>query len=214
MTDYTVLLRGVKKLKQAGVRLEKEHVIYIDPFQLITEPHDADYVLITHAHHDHYSPDDLRRVLKEDTVFVATADVADKLAADFGDKKVHIVAPGDMLSIGAAAVDVLPSYNLGKPFHPRENNWVGYIVRTGDGSYYLPGDCDVTPEFLAADADVFFVPIGGTYTMDLEQAAEAVNQARPKLVIPFHYGDLEGVGVREDGERFLALLKDVEGVVL
>lgn len=137
---------------------------------------------------------------------VAPHDVCEKLAVDFPGARLREVAAGDMLSFCGIGIEVLPSYNVGKPYHPKENGWVGYIIRTGDGAYYLPGDCDVTPEFLEADADVVFVPIGGTYTMDVEQAAQAINQMKPKLVIPFHFGDVEGVGVREDGERFLSCL--------
>ena len=214
MADKMALLRGVKKLKQAGVRLEKECVIYVDPFNLLTDAGDAACILITHAHSDHYSPDDIRRVMREDTTFVAPGDVCEKLAVDFPGAKLREVAPGDMLSFCGIGIEVLPAYNVGKPFHPKENGWVGYIIRTGDGSYYLPGDCDVTPEFLEVDADVVFVPIGGTYTMDVEQAAQAINQIRPKLAIPFHFGDVEGVGVREDGDRFLSLLDGVEGILL
>ena len=214
MSDKMTLLRGVKKLKQAGVRLEKECVIYVDPFNLLTDTGDAACILITHAHYDHYSPDDIRRVMRDDTTFVAPHDVCEKLAVDFPGAKLREVAAGDILSFCGIGIEVLPSYNVGKPYHPKENGWVGYIIRTGDGAYYLPGDCDVTPEFLEADADVVFVPIGGTYTMDVEQAAQAVNQMRPELVIPFHFGDVEGVGVREDGERFLSLLDGVEGILL
>ena len=71
MSDKMTLLRGVKKLKQAGVRLEKECVIYVDPFNLLTDTGDAACILITHAHYDHYSPDDIRRVMRDDTTFVA-----------------------------------------------------------------------------------------------------------------------------------------------
>ncbi|MBQ3391127.1 MAG: MBL fold metallo-hydrolase [Clostridia bacterium] len=214
MTEKETLLRGVKKLRQAGVRLEKECVIYADPFNLLTPTNDAACILITHAHYDHYSPEDIRRVMREDTTFVAPKDVCALLAGEFPQAKLIEVAPGDMLSFGGVGIEVLPSYNIGKPFHPQSKGWVGYIVRTADGSYYLPGDCDATPEFLSAEADVFFVPIGGTYTMNVEEAADAVNRAKPRLAIPFHFGDVEKVGSREDGERFLSLLDGVEGILL
>lgn len=214
MSDQSNLLRGVKKLSQSGVRLEKDAVIYADPYGLLTEARDADYILFTHSHFDHYSQEAVAKVIQTGTVFVATADLVEQLERDFPGHKIKEVAPGDILSLGSICVEVLPAYNIDKSFHPRGNNWVGYIIRTDDGSYYLPGDTDVTPEFLEAEADVFFVPIGGVYTMDLEQAAEAINKIKPKLVIPFHYGDVEGVGAREDGERFLALLEGVQGIVL
>ena len=214
MSDHATLLRGVKKLSQSGVRFEKDVVIYVDPYGLLTEARDADYIFLTHSHYDHYSTEAIAKVLQGSTIFLAPHDLIGKIGHDFPGHKIKEVAPGDILSLSSICVEVLPAYNVDKSFHPRENNWVGYIIRTDDGSYYLPGDTDVTPEFLEVDADVFFVPIGGTYTMDLEEAAAAINKIKPRLVIPFHFGDVEGVGAREDGEKFLSMLQDVKGVLL
>ncbi len=207
-------LAGIKRLKHAGVRLDKGDVIYVDPYGVLTDSHDADYIFITHAHYDHYSPDDIKRIFKEDTVFVAPVEVAAKLAEGYGTAKTKIVEPGDILSLGSLCVEVLPAYNLGKQFHPKEMGCVGYILRCDDGSYYFPGDIDAIPEFLAADADVFFVPIGGTYTMNPGEAAAAVEQTTAKIAIPYHYGDIDGIGKRGDGALFISLLKKVKGVEL
>ncbi|HWP79079.1 MAG TPA: MBL fold metallo-hydrolase [Candidatus Acidoferrum sp.] len=207
-------LAGIKRLKHSGVRLDKGDVIYVDPYGVLTDSHDADFVFITHIHYDHYSPEDIKRIFKEDTVFVAPAEVAAKLTEAFSSAKIKIVESGDILSLGSLCVEVLPAYNIGKQFHPKEKGCVGYILRCDDGSYYFPGDIDAIPEFLAADADVFFVPIGGTYTMNPEEAAAAVEKTSAKIAIPYHYGDIEGIGKRSDGAHFISLLKNVKGVEL
>ena len=214
MFDDTNYLAGIKRMKQAGVRLDKGVIIYVDPYGALQEVHDADYIFITHSHHDHYSPEDITKVMAEHTAFVSTADVAAKLTEEFGAVKIKIVEPGDILSLGSLCVEVLPSYNIGKPFHPKEQGWVGYIIRCDDGSYYFPGDLDAIQEFIDADSDVFFVPIGGKYTMDPKEAADAVNKSNAKLAIPFHFGDLDGVGTRDDGALFISMLEDAKGVEL
>ncbi len=214
MTMKSSYLSGVSRFKQACIRFDKGFVVYVDPFGIEGEAKDADYIFITHTHHDHYSVEDIKKVAKDETVFVAPADVAALLGDDLGVTKIKVVGPLDILSLGSMCVEVIPSYNTDKNFHPKENGWVGYVLRMDDGSYYIPGDTDATDEFTAADADVFFVPIGGTYTMNIEEAAAAVNKAAPKIAVPMHYGDLEGVGTKQDGEKFIALLINTKGVIL
>ena len=48
--------------------------------------------------------------------------------------------------------------------------------------------------------DVALLPVGGTYTMTAEEAAEAVNIIKPKKAIPMHWGDI--IGGKEDAEKF------------
>ena len=59
-------------------------MVYVDPYHVPGQEHDADLVIITHSHHDHYSPEDIRKVMKEDTVFASTEEVGALLRQDFG----------------------------------------------------------------------------------------------------------------------------------
>jgi len=40
--------------------------------------------------------------------------------------------------------------------------------------------------------DVAFLPIGGTYTMDIDEAVEAAFVMKPRIVIPVHYNHIKG----------------------
>ena len=112
-----------------------------------------------------------------------------------------------------AGLKTIPAYNTNKNFHPKDNKWVGYIINLDNTTYYIAGDTDKTPENKQVKCDVAFVPIGGTYTMNTFEAAELVNEIKPKVVVPIHYGLI--VGTKEDAINFKNLIdKDIECNIL
>ncbi|AKB26960.1 putative metal dependent hydrolase [Methanosarcina siciliae C2J] len=178
--------------------------IYIDPYQIGVEPafdDRADILLITHEHFDHCSPEDIRKVRRSDT----TTLIPESCSLEFrGDAR--RVAEGDILADGleikGIRIEVVPAYNLDKPYHPRELG-VGYIVELEGLRIYHAGDCDFFPEMEGIRADIALLPIGGTYTMDEEEASRAATAIYPKAVIPMHYGS---EGIDGDPEKFKALV--------
>jgi L-ascorbate metabolism protein UlaG (beta-lactamase superfamily) len=86
--------------------------------------------------------------------------------------------------------------------HPKENNWVGYVLELDGGVHYHAGDTDHLPELEEIRSDVAFVPIGGTFCCGVDEAARLVKAMTPGVAVPMHYGFNEGVGVARDGERF------------
>ena len=176
-------------------------VIYIDPFQMKEEPKDADFVLITHDHYDHFSPEDIGKVSKADTILVVPEKMAAKAREVSGTVgKIETVKPGVYREMGGLEFETVPAYNTLKPFHPKSAEWVGYILRIDGKRIYIAGDTDATKEAKAVKCDIALVPIGGTYTMDAKKAAELINTIRPDVAIPVHYGHI--VGKPGDGEVF------------
>jgi L-ascorbate metabolism protein UlaG (beta-lactamase superfamily) len=173
--------------------------LYIDPWGL-TETEPADVILITHAHADHFSMEDIEKVRKPKTLIVAPGDVAKELSG-----QVTPVKPGDTFTIGAISGQAVPAYNVAEnrlQAHPKRNNWVGYVLTLGDRTYYHAGDTDHAPELSAIRADVAFLPIGGDpYVMDPAEAAGLAKAIRPELAVPMHYGFV--IGSASDGERFV-----------
>jgi L-ascorbate metabolism protein UlaG (beta-lactamase superfamily) len=177
---------------------DDERVVYIDPWG--TDPDDppADLILITHAHEDHFQPDEIARLRKDDTKIVAPHDVAAGLSGD-----VTPVAPGESHEVSGVHFTTVPAYNTREEalqFHPQANRWVGYMIELGGATYYHAGDTDHAPELDEISADVAFLPIGGYYTMDPEEAAGLARSIRPKLAVPMHYGFV--VGSPSDADRF------------
>jgi L-ascorbate metabolism protein UlaG (beta-lactamase superfamily) len=175
--------------------------IYIDPFKLPANLPKADIIFITHAHYDHFSVEDIARIKKDNTIIVATKDVTSKIG-----KGTVTVVPGQNYTVGSLKVMTVPAYNLDKKFHPKENNWVGYIITLSNGQkIYHAGDTDFIPEMRKVVTDIALLPCGGTYTMTAQQAAEAANTFKPKVLIPMHWGDI--VGSRADAEEVKKLFK-------
>jgi L-ascorbate metabolism protein UlaG (beta-lactamase superfamily) len=196
------LEQSVHWLGHAGFRLETPvGVVYIDPYRAPSGP-PADVVLITHGHFDHFSRDDLERILGKGTRAVAPAAVAEQLSGP-----AISIAPGETVEIDRLEVTAVAAYNTnkldseGKPFHPREAGWVGYVIGFGGWRIYHSGDTDVIPEMdQAAGADIALLPVSGTYVMTATEAAEAARRIEPKVAIPMHWGTV--IGSLADAEEF------------
>ncbi len=196
------MIGNIEVFIQNSIRIRSRvGVIYIDPFQMKEEPKDADFVLITHDHYDHFSPEDIVKVSKADTILVVPEKMAAKAREVSGMVgKIETVKPSVYREIGGLEFETVPAYNTLKPFHPKSVEWVGYILRIDGKRIYIAGDTDATKEAKAVKCDIALVPIGGTYTMDAKKAAELINTIRPDIAIPVHYGHI--VGKPSDGEAF------------
>jgi L-ascorbate metabolism protein UlaG (beta-lactamase superfamily) len=186
-------------LGHASFRIcHKDTVIYIDPWKLKQQPHDATLVLVSHSHEDHYSAGDIAKVRKPDTKLVASADVVQKEGAG------EALTPGLTVEVPGARVTGVPAYNHNKRFHPRQNMWLGFVIEVGGNRIYYAGDTDLTDEMKSLEnIDIALLPVGGTYTMDATEAAEATKHFKPEMAIPYHWGDI--VGRQSDAEKFKEL---------
>lgn len=181
---------------QSSIKITEEKVFYFDPLK-VNEMYDADYIFITHTHWDHFSKEDIVKIKKEDTKIIGPKDIKEEaITLGFLEKNIYIVEPYQELSFESVKIKTVLAYNKEKPFHPKENNWVGYVITINNTIYYITGDTDALKENESIDCDVLFVPIGGTYTMNKKEAAEFTNKLNPKTVIPIHYGLV--VGTKED----------------
>lgn len=193
----------IKKLHWLGhdsFRLDGPPIIYFDPWKLQGKPPIADLVLVSHHHHDHCSPDDVKKVSGPQTVVVASHLAAQELPG------AKVMRPGDKLSVAGVEIEAVPAYNVnkfrapGKPFHPKDEQHVGYIVTVQGVRVYFAGDTDHISEMAGFDCDVALLPVSGTYVMTAEEAVGAANAIGAQIVVPMHYG--AGIGAADDGARF------------
>ena len=172
-----------------------DKVIYIDPWKIKDATHDATIVLVSHSHYDHYSAEDISQVSGKDTKLIASSDVVAQHQAG------EPILPGQTIKLDGISVQGVAAYNHRKPFHQKANNWVGFIIQLDSKRIYYAGDSDVIDEMKdVSQIDVALLPVGGTYTMNAKEAAEAVGHINPKMVIPYHWGDI--VGGKGDAEKF------------
>ena len=202
------MTENIEVFGQNSIRVRSEiGPIYIDPFQMKEEPRDAAFILITHDHYDHFSEDDIAKVVGDNTRLIVPEKMLNKTkSVAHLMKDVKTVTPGVSYEVDGLEFETVPAYNKLKPFHPKNAEWVGYILNIDDKRIYIAGDTDATPEAKEVKCDVALVPIGGTYTMDAKKAAELINEMCPKVAVPVHYGT--AVGSPKDGEVFDANVKD------
>lgn len=203
----------IKWLGHASFLIKNSKVIYIDPYNLDGENEKADLIFITHSHYDHCSIADINKIIKEGTKIVCTADCQSKILKTDVPVKIQIVEPGQELDLNPIKVSTLPAYNTDKHFHPKEEAWVGYLIKMDDVLIYHAGDTDVIPEMQTLTGHnhahkklVALLPVGGRYTMTSEEAAEAAKLIKPFLAIPMHYGTI--IGTEEDANDFTELCKE------
>lgn len=167
---------------QAGIRIKSGITVHIDPYKL-ARPEPADLILITHSHRDHYSTADIDKIKKSGTIVVVPKDLAQcGITAD-----VRVMEPGQVLEIKGIKVGAVPSYNTNKPNHPQANKWLGYLLEIDGVRIYHAGDTDIIPEMGDLQGvDIALLPVGGTYTMDPAEAAEAARVIRAGVTIPVH----------------------------
>ncbi|MBR3245374.1 MAG: MBL fold metallo-hydrolase [Parasporobacterium sp.] len=208
------MLDNITVFTQSSIRIKSSTgTIYLDPLEIPEEYHDADYILITHNHGDHFSPKDIEKVARVESVLIVPEKMekqARELQADID--HVETVIPGKHYQVKDLKFETVAAYNNLKPFHPKKSGWVGYLLYVDASRIYVAGDTDVTKENKAVKCDIAMVPIGGTFTMDAAKAAELVNCIEPEIAIPTHYGTI--VGKYSDAEIFAAKVKETVRIEL
>jgi L-ascorbate metabolism protein UlaG (beta-lactamase superfamily) len=201
-----MLLDSIEWLGHSGFRIRVgSAAVYIDPYRVPDGSPQADLILITHGHYDHFSPQDLERLSGSRTSLVGPAAVAERVSG-----RVHSIAPGETLEdelVRGVHVSAVAAYNTskrdgdGNPFHPPEAGWVGYELNVRGERLYHSGDTDVIPEMdTVTGVDVALLPVSGVYVMTAQEAAEAARRIQPRVAVPMHWG--EHIGSEEDARTF------------
>jgi len=194
----------LKWLGHSGFLIQNGKTIYIDPFRITEDLPQADMILITHSHYDHCSIEDIKKIARDETIIICTADSQSKFRHIDLKLDIRLIEVGGEIEFdeGNEKVWAVPAYNINKTFHEKAEDWVGYILELGEINIYHAGDTDNIPEMKhIQEIDIALLPIGGTITMNAGEAANAAIVIKPKLAIPMHFGTI--VGSRGDAEIFL-----------
>lgn len=201
------MLENVTLFCHNSIKLTGSKTIYIDPYMIDKDYSDADYIFCTHGHYDHFSEEDILKLMNENTKIITVECNHGMARGLFRDEsKINIVEPNEEYEIDDIKFRTVPAYNKEKLYHQKKERWVGFIIELDGLSYYIAGDTDALDELMAIECDVAFLPVGGKYTMDYIEAARLANEITADVVIPTHYGSI--VGEKTDGENFAKLVKN------
>ncbi len=185
-----------------------DKIIHVDPVSMFADYSTlpkADLILISHEHGDHLDAKTLDVLKKPETLIVLTKTCNEKyLGTD-------VMENGDTKVFGDITVEAVPAYNIkntrpdGAPFHPKgQGN--GYVIRFGDKKVYVAGDTENVPEMAnLKDIDIAFLPMNLPYTMTPAMCAGAAKMIRPKIVYPYHFGEM-------DTSELIKLLEDIPAI--
>ncbi|MCY3410986.1 MAG: MBL fold metallo-hydrolase [Candidatus Heimdallarchaeota archaeon] len=210
----------------AGFKLKYEElVVYIDPFDIANNDNPilekADYIISTHGHLDHCSSLDIYTLADDTTILLKSATCTAYLSNR------ETVAPGDNFEYDDISFEFVPMYTIDKvrstglQYHPQENNDVGVIVEINELRIYFTGSSDRIPEMKSIEADIILLPVSGSYFMNAEEAATALEDIQLnsdlQFAVPFHYGEHDVTGLNQgtlaDVEEFKSYT-EVEVIVL
>jgi L-ascorbate metabolism protein UlaG (beta-lactamase superfamily) len=208
----------VHPINHASVVLETPAgTIYVDPIgeaaQYAGLP-DADLILITHEHSDHYNAETIAALMGENTSLITNPAVQALLPVELGNLA-NAMANGDSTEFNGVGINAIPAYNTTEErlkFHPhgRDN---GYILNFEGFRIYISGDTEDTAEMRALEnIDLAFICMNLPFTMDAAAAADAVKEFRPTYVYPYHYQGRDG-GTQDPAE-FAELVGDAADVKL
>ena len=207
-------LQGVTLFDQSTIRLAGAQVIYIDPYRITGTPHDADIILVTHTHPDHFDLESIKNVMKDSTVLMIAGEGGADRAMENGIANVIAAVPNNTYTVEDITIQTIPAYNTSpdRQNHKAEHNFVGYIVDFNGVSYYSAGDTDYIDAMNEIEVDVAFLPIDGRFNMEETEAAQAANAIAPKVAVPYHYNNFS----TEDKARYFITLLDegITGVIM
>lgn len=146
----------------------------------------ADIILITHHHKDHCKLVTINRLKKSGAIIIAPEICRKELGGN-----IKIIKPEEKIKIGKIEISATFAYNTKqgsstKKVH-HKGECVGYLIRINGKTIYHAGDTDFILEMKKlGKVDVAMLPIGGIFTMDINEAVKAAIAIKPKIIIPMH----------------------------
>jgi L-ascorbate metabolism protein UlaG (beta-lactamase superfamily) len=193
-----ILTLRITPIGHATAMLEWENTrIIVDPVgtsSRLLPASSIDIVLVTDIHGDHLSTSTLERIVGDATLIVPQA-VYDLLPASLA-TKASVLHNDEMANAQGFSIQAMPMYNLPESADSRhtKGRGNGYVIERNGSRVYIAGDTDGTPEMRAlTDIDIAFVPMNPPFTMDIEEAADAVLEFKPRQVYPYHYRGQNGL---------------------
>lgn len=188
---YTYYGQSCFLLEAAGKKLLFDPFISHNPLakNIDIKAIEADYILVSHGHSDHVA--DLISLAKQtQAIVIAMPEIIDWISKQ-GVEKVHGMNFGKFTFDWGAVRMVPATHSSGLPDGSYGGNPAGFVLEVGGKQIYFAGDTGLTIEMkVLADIynlDYAILPIGGNYTMDVDDALVATKYFDCDNVIGVHY---------------------------
>ncbi len=198
--------------------------VLIDPFitgnplAKVDEDLSPNLILLTHGHGDHLG-DAIDIAKKSGAEMLGVFELMNYCQAK-GVSKVHHAHMGGKISYEFGWVRIVPAFHSSSaPDGTYTGNPVGFVINYMGHHFYHAGDTGIFGDMELIGrihkVDTALLPIGGTFTMDVEEASEAVKMLRCKYVVPMHYNTFPPI--KADPEEFKRMVEkdnDTEVIIL
>jgi len=159
---------------------------YLEPFVDYGELPKADLILVSQWTYSHATREGIEKVRNDNTAIWGSTQVA---------REIHgciVLRPGQVLEGFDVKVHGMEAGVLPTSRREAVEDTVGFLIEAGGKKIYYTADSEVISAMVGVSADVLIVPVGGTHTIGPREAVAAVSAVRPKIVIPMHFGKIEG----------------------
>jgi L-ascorbate metabolism protein UlaG (beta-lactamase superfamily) len=167
---------------------ENGKILYTDPYKIPKDEQKADFVIISHSHYDHMDHKSINNIIKEGTIVLGPLSISKELKK-YNGKGLEF---GQEYEFEDIKIKPVRAYTIEKNTHPKENNWMGYIITSDGIKIYHAGDTELIPEMRELQSEnikVALLPCGGTYTMNFQEAISAALEINPEIIVPMHNWD-------------------------
>lgn len=191
--------------------------LLIDPFisdnplsDLDANTVECDYILLTHAHSDHFG-DTLAIAHRCKATVIAVVELADYIG--HFDINTHGMNLGGRYQFPFGSVKCVPalhtsSYNdkyMGEP--------CGFVINDSSASVYHAGDTALFSDMsLVGPVTCTLLPIGDNYTMGIEDAVKASRIINSEIFIPIHFNTFPVIEVNP--YQFTNQIDNATGIVM
>jgi L-ascorbate metabolism protein UlaG (beta-lactamase superfamily) len=176
------MLDRIQWLGHGSFALNTAPRIYINPRRVARTDDPADIILVSHDHHDHFSPADVEKLCGTHTLVIGNERIARELM------RCTVLRPWQSVSFGRVCIKAVPAYSPYDSRHPQAHGGLGFVISINYYDIYYAGDTQIIPEMRQIRPDIALLPIDGRGTLTVSEAAQVARDMKPKWVIPYNWG--------------------------